>query len=136
RLRPGARLDDSVKVASWPMARLEPSLRSPGATPGARARRTTALTLRTSKQIFLERGLGGTRIEHITEACGISRSGFYTYFPTKRDVLLAIGATTNDAVDECIAELERIEAPTREALERWVHHYFDLLDEHGAFILV
>src|SRR5690606_31569505 len=71
RLRPGARLDDSVKVASWPMARLEPSLRSPGATPGARARRTTELILRTSKQIFLERGFGGTRIEHITEACGI-----------------------------------------------------------------
>ncbi len=114
----------------------QPSLRTPGATRGVRAQRTTDLIVRTAKQIFLERGFGGTRIEHITEACGISRSGFYTYFPTKRDVLLAIGTTTYAAVDDCIAELERIEAPTTGALEGWVHRYFDLLDEHGAFILV
>jgi TetR/AcrR family transcriptional regulator len=100
-----------------------------------RAQRTTELILSTAKRLFLERGFGGTRIEHITEESGISRASFYTYFPTKRDVLLALGAGTFSAVGRCIALLEAVEEPTFEAFEAWARSYFDLLDEDGAFVL-
>jgi AcrR family transcriptional regulator len=99
---------------------------------GPRAIRTTELILQTAKQVFLERGYGGTRIDNITEACGISRASFYTYFPSKRDVFLALGASTFKAVDRLINDFP---ATTGPELEEWVSRYMTMMDEHGAFVL-
>lgn len=46
-----------------------------------------------SRALFFDRGYAGTRINNITDARGISRAGFCTYFRDKREVFDLLGAT-------------------------------------------
>jgi len=116
---------------------LPATVRSPAAVMGDRATKARNLILETSKRLFLELGYGGTRIEKIAEACGISRAGFYTYFASKRDVFLAIGETSyrefQTLVDNFDTEMPNPCTPSD--IEGWVRHYFEFMDEHGAFVL-
>ena len=65
---------------------VSPGVRTADPVEGGRGERTRALILESSRRLFLERGYAGTPINAITEACGISRAAFYTYFKDKREV--------------------------------------------------
>lgn len=115
---------------------VEPTLRSPGDEPGPRANRTIAKILDAARRVFVTHGYAGTTVDAITSAAGISRASFYTYFPTKRDVLLALGAESAQAsqlvVDDFAALGDDLD---HAALEAFVDAYFRMLDEHGGFAL-
>jgi AcrR family transcriptional regulator len=104
---------------------------------GRRAQRTSALIVETAREVFLQKGYYGTTIDDVADAAGLSRSSFYTYFPSKRDVLLKLGTETyaamNDTMERMMAVAE--EAPP-DAVERIVRIYVELLDAHGAFLQV
>jgi AcrR family transcriptional regulator len=101
-----------------------------------RGLRTRQAILDASKRLFLERGYAGTWISSITEACGISRAGFYTYFRDKREIFNVIGETTYRELLEVIGALDAVPRPsTRQDVEAWVRTYFAFMDEHGAFML-
>ncbi|HVU72899.1 MAG TPA: TetR/AcrR family transcriptional regulator [Mycobacteriales bacterium] len=103
---------------------------------GGRAQRTRDLILSTAQELFLRYGYRGTRIDDITDACGISRAGFYTYFATKQDVFVALGTTTYRAINATMRGLARLPDPCPWSdLRAWVSTYFAFLDEHGAFLL-
>jgi TetR/AcrR family transcriptional regulator len=117
-----------------PEAVFTPALRSPGKELGPRANRTIATILDATRQIFLTRGYGGTTIDEITKAAGISRASFYTYFPSKREVLLALGADGANAAYEVIRGLDDLPQRWKPTdVEAWVRRYFELLDDHGSF---
>ena len=42
------------------------------------------------KKIICEKGLTNTSIEEITEAAGVSKGTFYTYFKRKEDIVFAL----------------------------------------------
>jgi AcrR family transcriptional regulator len=109
-------------------------VRKPSDERGPKANRTLARIQRATRLIFQRRGYAGTTIDRITDAAGVSRATFYTYFPSKRDVLLSLGA---DSIRDSVATIKEFEAlpPTasRDDLRRWVAHYFHLLDRHGSF---
>jgi len=91
---------------------------------------------RTSSRLFLERGYAGTPINAITEACGISRAGFYTYFKDKRQIFNVLGQNAYRDVLAVIAEWDDIDAPFElDDVVAWVGHYFEYMDRHGAFVL-
>jgi AcrR family transcriptional regulator len=101
-----------------------------------RGERTRALILEASRQLFLQRGYAGTPINAITEACGISRAGFYTYFKDKHDVFNTLGETAYHDQLAVIARLESLPRPYQLAdVRRWVGEYFAYMDRHGAFVL-
>ncbi|PPJ33503.1 TetR/AcrR family transcriptional regulator [Nocardia nova] len=103
---------------------------------GARAIRTRNAILEASKQLFLERGYAGTRINNITDACGISRAGFYTYFRDKREIFDVLGETTYRELLDLVAEWDAVPNPAPRAdVERWVRAYFHFMDRHGAFAM-
>ncbi|TVT21129.1 TetR/AcrR family transcriptional regulator [Amycolatopsis acidiphila] len=103
---------------------------------GPRAARTRNAILQASKQLFLDRGYAGTRINNITDACGISRAGFYTYFRDKREIFNTLGEATYHELLEVIGALDDLPRPASRAdLEGWIRRYFAFMDEHGAFIL-
>lgn len=103
---------------------------------GIRALRTRQTILDATRQLFLDRGYAGTRINNITDACGISRAGFYTYFKDKRDVMRVLGETTNADTLSVIGEWDQIGRPASLAeVTEWVRRYFTYLDRHGAFVL-
>jgi AcrR family transcriptional regulator len=111
--------------------------RMPAATMGRRAVRTSSLIQDKAREVFLERGYHGTKVEDIADAAGVSRASFYTYFPSKRDVLLALGTDAFQAMDKNLNDMqELVKEGDSDIVERVVRSYMELLDEHGGFILV
>ena len=107
-------------------------VRQPADELGPRAQRTIARILDATREVFLTRGYSGTTIDEISRVADISRASFYTYFPSKREVLLAVGA---DAANQAEAMIEKLRdyVGKRSQLKIWVTEYFDLLDIHGSF---
>ncbi|MDV7136529.1 TetR/AcrR family transcriptional regulator [Williamsia muralis] len=106
-----------------------------GAALGERAVRTREAILEASRKLFLERGYAGTRINNITDACGISRAGFYTYFRDKREVFNTIGEETYKEILAVVSLWSDIPSPAALSdVASWVRQYFDFMDRHGAFI--
>jgi len=116
---------------------IRPTLRQPAPELGTRARRTIDLILQATGDLIMARGYGGARIDDIVQAAGISRASFYTYFPSKRDALLMLGADAGSAFDRLVDTLPRkIDHDERLAsLTDWVHEYFAFMDEYGTFIV-
>ncbi|MGV0790748.1 TetR/AcrR family transcriptional regulator [Mycolicibacterium sp. XJ1819] len=111
------------------------STQSPAVDVG-RGERTRAVILEGSRRLFLERGYAGTTINAITDACGISRAGFYTYFKDKREVFNILGETVYHDTLAVVAEFEKLPRPVALSdVTRWVKTYFDHLDTHGAFLM-
>src|SRR5690625_2823191 len=101
-----------------------------------RGERTRLAILDASRRLFLERGYSGTSINAITEECGISRAGFYTYFKDKREIFNVLGNTAYQEILAVIAEWADAQEPFGQAeIQCWVGHYFDYMDHHGAFVL-
>ena len=102
---------------------------------GWRAARTREAILDATRQLFLDQGYAGTRINNITDACGISRAGFYTYFKDKREVFEVLGASAYRDTIEVVNRWDSLPRPCTQAdVESWIRQYFALLDRHGAFI--
>ena len=113
---------------------VDSQMRYPGASLGPRARRTIGLILDATRQIFLARGYAGTTVDEIARVAGVSRASFYTYFPSKRDVMLELGTNSLVAGNQVVKALGQFaDGWTIEELEAWVVQYFAMLDEHGAF---
>lgn len=101
-----------------------------------RGERTRSSILDASRRLFLERGYAGTPINAITEACGISRAGFYTYFKDKREIFNELGQTAYRDALAVIAEWAEAEKQFGpDDIRAWVGRYFDYMDHHGAFVL-
>lgn len=106
-----------------------------GFDPG-RGERTRSSILEASRQLFLDRGYAGTPINAITEACGISRAGFYTYFKDKREVFTVLGEMAYHDVMAVLDAWSELARPIETAeVTRCVTDYFGYLDRHGAFVL-
>jgi AcrR family transcriptional regulator len=116
---------------------LKARTRKPAPVMGRRAQRTSALIRDKAREVFLSKGYFGTTIDDIADAAGVSRSSFYTYYPTKRDVLLTLGRATYSAMDGLLEELTAIaDTGADDAVEQIVALYLRMLDEHGAFLQV
>ncbi|MDH3047240.1 TetR/AcrR family transcriptional regulator [Gordonia alkanivorans] len=102
---------------------------------GPRALKAREAILDAARKLFLERGYAGTRINNITDECGASRAGFYTYFKSKMDVVEVLGRTTYRDCLAVVGTLDTLSRPTRyDEVRAWVQSYFDFMDEHGAFM--
>ncbi|MFM8847776.1 MAG: TetR/AcrR family transcriptional regulator [Actinomycetota bacterium] len=99
---------------------------------GPKAQRTVERIIASARGVFLANGYAGTTIDEIARVAAVSRGSIYTYFPTKRDVLVAVGADSVRATEGLIESLERL-GRTRAGLGDWVSSYFEFLDVHGAF---
>src|SRR6195952_3580734 len=97
----------------------------------SRGERTRSAILDASRRLFLERGYAGTPINAITEACGISRAGFYTYFKDKREIFNVLGQTAyHDALTVIAEWADAAETFGPADVQAWVGRYFDYMDHH------
>lgn len=111
--------------------------RMPASTMGTRALRTSQLILDKAREVFLAKGYFGTNVEDIAEAAGVSRASFYTYYPSKRDVLLKVGDGGFEATQIRLDEMTEVALAGGDAVvERLVEMYLELLDSDGAFAAV
>jgi AcrR family transcriptional regulator len=107
----------------------------PVADLGNKGLRTKARILKEAERLMLEKGYDATTINDITEAAGIRRASFYTYFTSKQDVLLAIGHDAEEAGIIATEGLRRLSSHSSiDDIAQWVDEYFEFWDEHGAFV--
>lgn len=102
---------------------------------GPRALRTREAIIDAARGLFLDRGYSGVRISNITNVCGISRAGFYTYFRDKDEIFQLLGEATYRDILDVIGRWDSMpDAVAASDVEAWVRSYFDFMDVHGAFI--
>src|SRR5436305_15274185 len=89
--------------------KLQGEFRSPAKTMGPRALRTSGLIKQHAREVFLATGYYGTSVEEIAESAGVSRASFYTYFPSKRDLLYPLGNDTYKAMAATLDEARALE---------------------------
>jgi AcrR family transcriptional regulator len=117
--------------------KLQGEVRSPAKTMGPRALRTSGVIKERARDVFLAKGYYGTSVEEIAEAAGVSRASFYTYFPSKRDLLYSLGTDTYSALDGTMKEMRALEAAwSPDDVYEIVRIYLRFLEGHGAFMLV
>jgi AcrR family transcriptional regulator len=117
--------------------KLQGEFRSPAKTMGPRALRTSGLIKERAREVFLAKGYFGTSVEEIAESAGVSRASFYTYFPSKRDLLYSLGTDTYAALDETLTEMHALEADwSPDDVYEIIRIYLKFLEQHGAFMLV
>ena len=117
--------------------KLKGEFRSPAKTMGPRALRTSGLIKQHAREVFLAKGYYGTSVEEIAESAGVSRASFYTYFPSKRDLLYSLGKDTYKAMAATLDEMRALEATwTTDDVYEVIRTYVRFLEEHGAFMLV
>jgi AcrR family transcriptional regulator len=102
---------------------------------GSKGLRTKRRILEEAKRLMLAKGYDATTISDITEASGIRRASFYTYFTSKQDVLMAIGHDAEDAGMAAAEGLRRLTSHSSiDDVAEWVDEYFAFWDEHGSFV--
>ena len=108
------------------------ALRQPSDDIGPRAQRTIMRIVEAAREVFLQHGYAGTTVDEIARVAEVSRASFYTYFPTKREILFAVGAHSASEGSAIIARLPE-SGRTRVGLTTWVNSYFEFLAIHGSF---
>ncbi len=90
--------------------------RMPDKTPDKRE-----LILGAARELFLEQGFHETRVEDIAARAGIGKGTVYTYFPSKRDLLVEIIRSSMDAFKSTIFSAAEAEDNPRAKLEAAAH---------------
>lgn len=108
---------------------------APAADLGAKGQRTKDRILDEAEKLMLAKGYDATTIGDITDAADIRRASFYTYFTSKEDVLLTLGADAEAAGIAAATKLAQLTPEsTIDDVATWVEEYLKFWDEHGAFI--
>lgn len=112
----------------------QPTEREPSWSPGPRTDRARERLLAAAERVFLERGYAGATVSDIVTAAGVSRASFYVYFPSKRDVFLALGVDSLTATTAWRRALRAVPPQwTEQDLSQWLEAWFDHLEQFGAF---
>ena len=76
-----------------------------------RADETYLRVLHTSASLFAERGFLGTSVNDLVDAAGLTKNAFYSYFPNKEALAVAIVEHTAAQWPPLIATFEALRAP-------------------------
>lgn len=118
------------------LARTTPLHRSAHVPLRKRALRTKEHIIDTAKSLFLKQGYAATTIDDIAVAAGVSRASFYTYFSSRREILIIAG---HEARHESLDLMEQVRHFNPDDLpkefEGWISRYFTFLSNHGGYLL-
>src|SRR5262249_6642212 len=104
------------------------------ATGGPRAAQTVAKLLEATKSGFLTRGFAGTSVDEIAQGAGVSRATFYTYFPGKREALIALGTSAVELGNSSTRALRALPRnPSQDDFLGFIKQFFEHLDSTGPF---
>lgn len=82
-----------------------------------------------AKKVIGEKGLVNTSVEEITEACGVSKGTFYTYFKRKEDIVFEL---SRDVFAEILKKAETFEGSFSERLENYMVNFSGYIEDSGV----
>ena len=96
-----------------------------GRAGGQKKQRTRQLLAEAAAELFYERGYDATTIDDIAAAVDVSPRTFYRYFPTKEDLVVAIGETSIESFLAALGARPPARAPAgqrsgRPSTRRWL----------------
>src|SRR5262245_46955641 len=68
-------------------------------------------------RLFAEHGFGGTTVDDIADAAGVSRATVFAYFATKEEIVFGDAAM---AIDMLAARLREGDEPTIDTVRAWL----------------
>ncbi|WP_238006477.1 helix-turn-helix domain-containing protein [Dactylosporangium sp. AC04546] len=102
---------------------------------GPQAEATRARVLDSARSLFARRGYHGTTIRDIARNADVSRGSVYTYFGSKRDLLIILEVASKAKFDELVTTLKDV-VDDEAALADWIDRYLDFLDYDQAMTMV
>ncbi len=111
-----------------------------GHDPAAGRKRTLAALLQTGRDVFLQRGYHGTRVDDLVAAAGVSHGAFYRYFKNKDELARVLVLHAMRSVATVFAGIPPAPslgtASGRAALRRWLRRYNETHVHEAAMIRV
>jgi AcrR family transcriptional regulator len=81
--------------------------------------------------LFIEKGFGGTNINDIADAVGMTRTALYYYFPSKESMLEALTREVTERASDLTKEVaQRAELPPDEVLRQLILRHAGLILSH------
>jgi AcrR family transcriptional regulator len=97
------------------------------ATPDPSGNAAFSALVASGRDVFVERGFHGTRVDDLVSAAGVSHGAFYRYFKNKDELARILTAQAVQTVGTAVTEmpdLSTLEGPTgKSALRRWLRRY-------------
>jgi AcrR family transcriptional regulator len=85
-----------------------------------------------AKELFMTEGFAKVTTRAIAEKAGLSQTGVYLYFPTKEDILKAIGDATHNAIGAAFDRAVARPGAPHEMFRRLIHAYVEYGLSHPA----
>lgn len=82
-----------------------------------------------AKNIICEKGLSNTQIEEITDACGVSKGTFYTYFKRKEDIVFEL---SEGMFDEILANAKACEGTIIDKLINYMMNFSGYIEKSSV----
>lgn len=79
-----------------------------------------------AKMIICDKGLTNTSIEEITEACGVSKGTFYTYFKKKEDIVFEL---SEQMFDEILFNAKEYEGTILEKIANYMVNFSQYIEK-------
>jgi AcrR family transcriptional regulator len=98
-----------------------------------RADETYLRVLHSSAELFAERGFLGTSVSDLVERAGLTKNAFYSYFPNKEALAIAIVEHTTTQWPALIATFEALRAP---AVDTVIALSFEVAERYSRDIVV
>lgn len=91
---------------------------------------TRTEVLATSARLFAERGIAGTTMRAIAEACGIQAASLYHHFESKDEILADIMTRSSDHVGARYEQIEAARLPTVARFEALIRATLENFHQH------
>lgn len=89
--------------------------------------------LETAVKLFSRNGIDGTSIEELAQKAGIGKGTVYTYFETKREIVMAIADIQLDRSRKELAAKTNPESSLKEQMVTIFHADFEFIEENKEF---
>ena len=95
------------------------------------AARTKARLTETAKRLICEKGLDTLSVEEITEACGVAKGTFYTYFKRKEDIVYQL---SREAFGEILAAAKNFPGNITERLKNYMVNFSGYIEKSSLHL--
>lgn len=93
------------------------------------AEETRRRLVESAKAIICDKGLTNTSVEEITEACGVSKGTFYTYFKRKEDIVFEL---SRGMFHEILSNAKAYEGTLPEKLENYMVSFAGYIEKSSV----